>query len=301
MIENEEIKAFTPQEEKEFGLRPIKNHLNLYEYKKDATFIFKFFCTGNGGEPNGWIKLNKQLLEIFKEHSNPFIVLLHNKPNENIKRVLLIDFKSPNKSEVINTLLDYFFNSRQIVKNTIKLRKLKKENTLQVSCLKKEIIINKEFVFKNMNSAFRQLNISTMSINEKAITNKLKQSKNLTLEKRKNKNTVSNETNSQLRFDEGFRTEIIKEVLKRDKRLVELAKAKYGTKCTVCKFDFGKTFGIHGAGFIEVHHLEPIANGKRKTTIEDVRPVCSNCHRMIHRGNELLSIKDLKKIINKEK
>lgn len=297
MKENKEIKALSLKEEKEFGLRSIKNQLNLYELKKGSPYIFKFFCTGNGGEYNGWLNLNKQLLEKFKEYSSPFIILLHNKPNENIKRVLLIDFKTPNKDKVINILYEYLFGNKQFANNTITLRKSKNENTLRIRSLKKTININDEFVFNNLHRVFSQLNISVPSIKKKGIRNKIKQIKSLTLEKSESKK----EPDSQHYFDEGFRTEIIKEVSKRHKSLVELAKRKYGKKCSVCEFDFGKTFGNHGDGFIEIHHLKPIAKGKRQTTIEDVRPVCPNCHRMLHRGNVLLSIEDLKKIINKEK
>ena len=106
---------------------------------------------------------------------------------------------------------------------------------------------------------------------------------------------------TQQSFDEGFRTEIVKEIATRDKRIIDLAKNKYGTKCSVCNFDFGKMYGSHGDGFIEIHHLYLIAKGKRKTKIENLRPVCANCHRMLHRGVALLSIDELKEIISKEK
>jgi hypothetical protein len=54
-------------------------------------------------------------------------------------------------------------------------------------------------------------------------------------------------------------------------------------KCECCSFDFKATYGVHGIGFIECHHTNPISNGKRITKIEDLALVCSNCHRMLHR------------------
>lgn len=110
----------------------------------------------------------------------------------------------------------------------------------------------------------------------------------------------SKELNQEL-FDEGFRREVIIEVAKRDRRIIAHAKKKYGFKCEVCEFDFGKTYGLHGKGFIEIHHLVPIAQGERKTKVEDLRPVCANCHRMLHKGTTLLSVKELKEIIAKSK
>lgn len=103
------------------------------------------------------------------------------------------------------------------------------------------------------------------------------------------------EINQEL-FDEGFRTEIIKEVVGRNSRLIAKAKQHYPATCCICKFDFGRAYGSHGEGFIEMHHLHPISNGKRKSSIKDLRPVCANCHRMLHRGKEMLSIEELKNI-----
>lgn len=108
---------------------------------------------------------------------------------------------------------------------------------------------------------------------------------------------VSKIKSNQELLDEGFKYQIIKEVTYRNKKIVALAKEHHGTICEVCDFDFAKIYGSHGEGFIEMHHLFPIAEGKRKTSIEDLRPVCANCHRMLHRGKELLSIEELKEII----
>lgn len=48
-----------------------------------------------------------------------------------------------------------------------------------------------------------------------------------------------------------------------------------------------------------MHHLIPISNGKRVSTIKDLVPVCSNCHRMLHKGNVTLDIEDIKEMIKK--
>jgi 5-methylcytosine-specific restriction protein A len=54
--------------------------------------------------------------------------------------------------------------------------------------------------------------------------------------------------------------------------------------CEACGFDFGKTYGDRGQGFIECHHVEPLHQTReRSTTINDLALLCSNCHRMIHR------------------
>lgn len=84
----------------------------------------------------------------------------------------------------------------------------------------------------------------------------------------------------------------------KEKRLHEIGELR----CDVCNFSFSDTYGELGAGFIEAHHTVPVSElkGKRKTTIDEIALVCSNCHTMIHRSNRLLSIEELQNII-KEK
>ena len=98
-------------------------------------------------------------------------------------------------------------------------------------------------------------------------------------------------------FVEGFRKEIIKENSYRDHKLIKAAKEYFAPTCVICDFNFEKTYGLHGKGFIEMHHLIPISEGKRVSSIKDLAPVCSNCHRMLHKGNVTLEIEDIKKMI----
>ena len=55
-----------------------------------------------------------------------------------------------------------------------------------------------------------------------------------------------------------------------------------------------------GRGFIHVHHLKPLSEIQEEYEIDpiaDLRPICPNCHAMIHCNTEMMSIKDLKKLI----
>ncbi len=51
-----------------------------------------------------------------------------------------------------------------------------------------------------------------------------------------------------------------------------------------------RIYGAHGEGFIEAHHETPLAerNIEEETRIEDLRMVCANCHRMLHRRYTLI-------------
>ncbi len=71
----------------------------------------------------------------------------------------------------------------------------------------------------------------------------------------------------------------------------------YGAVCIVCDFSFEQVYGDLGAGFIHVHHLTPLSDIGREyqvNPIKDLRPVCPNCHAMLHREKETLSIEVLR-------
>lgn len=71
----------------------------------------------------------------------------------------------------------------------------------------------------------------------------------------------------------------------------------YGCKCSVCTMDFKTVYGEIGEDYIHVHHITPLSEiGERYKLdpIKDLRPVCPNCHAMLHRQKPSLSIEELK-------
>ncbi len=62
--------------------------------------------------------------------------------------------------------------------------------------------------------------------------------------------------------------------------------------CECCAFDFENFYGAEiGKGFIEIHHTKPIfqyedsdIENTLENALKNLAPVCSNCHRMIHRN-----------------
>ncbi len=78
----------------------------------------------------------------------------------------------------------------------------------------------------------------------------------------------------------------------------------YGASCFICGFDFGKVFGKLGDGFIHVHHLQPLSEIKAEyqvNSINDLRPVCPNCHATIHRRSPSLSIEEIQALLSHSK
>ncbi|MGN2392265.1 HNH endonuclease [Pelomicrobium sp. G1] len=77
----------------------------------------------------------------------------------------------------------------------------------------------------------------------------------------------------------------------------------YGTACFVCGFSFEATFGELGRGFIHVHHLTPVSSvgaNHAVDPINDLRPVCPNCHAMLHREDPPLTIEALRTYLSDE-
>jgi 5-methylcytosine-specific restriction protein A len=71
----------------------------------------------------------------------------------------------------------------------------------------------------------------------------------------------------------------------------------YGYSCCVCGFNFESAYGRLGSKYIEVHHLKQIADVGQEYLIhpiDDLRPVCANCHRMLHKTRPPISIEELK-------
>lgn len=94
--------------------------------------------------------------------------------------------------------------------------------------------------------------------------------------------------------------------IERDSKITRIKKNQYLKKhgkldCEVCSFDFYKTYGELGKGFIECHHRKPLKEiqEESETMLKDLALVCANCHRMLHRSLDTLSIEELKDIINK--
>lgn len=74
----------------------------------------------------------------------------------------------------------------------------------------------------------------------------------------------------------------------------------YGYSCCVCDFNFQEEYGAIGKQFIHVHHIKPVSMMGQSyyvDPIQDLRPVCPNCHAMLHKKYPPYLIDELKKIM----
>jgi predicted HNH restriction endonuclease len=75
---------------------------------------------------------------------------------------------------------------------------------------------------------------------------------------------------------------------------------KHGPVCFKCSFK--KRYGAMAEGFIHVHHVRMLSSfGKehKDIPIEDLRPVCPNCHAVLHMGNPVFSIEKVPALLRR--
>ena len=99
---------------------------------------------------------------------------------------------------------------------------------------------------------------------------------------------------------EGAKKQIVVNAYERNQEARSKCLAEYGYNCCVCGFNFEDQYGEIGKQYIHVHHLRPLSEIEREyevNPITDLRPVCPNCHAMLHRGDPLLTIEELRRQI----
>ncbi|MEW6127727.1 MAG: HNH endonuclease [Acidobacteriota bacterium] len=115
---------------------------------------------------------------------------------------------------------------------------------------------------------------------------------------------ISEEITNDVEYIEGAARQIFVNAYERNPVARALCIQHYGCLCAVCGMNFGETYGEIGAGFIHVHHLVEISSIREEYKIDpvnDLRPVCPNCHAMLHRKKPAFKIEELKSILVNQK
>ncbi|MFD1415698.1 HNH endonuclease [Oceanobacillus jeddahense] len=104
---------------------------------------------------------------------------------------------------------------------------------------------------------------------------------------------------------EGKRIKVYGYRYERKPKLRKEALKIHGYTCKACGFNFEDNYGEIGKDFIEVHHVKPLSEVQEESEVDprhDLVPLCSNCHRMIHRKRGgMLGVEELKAIIESSK
>ncbi|HMT73914.1 MAG TPA: hypothetical protein PKA77_07595 [Chitinophagaceae bacterium] len=103
-------------------------------------------------------------------------------------------------------------------------------------------------------------------------------------------------------FTEGKVVQVFVNRYERNQKARQECIRYHGDKCFVCDFDFGMTYGDIAKGFIHVHHLTQLADINEEYDVDpinDLVPLCANCHSVIHLTKPAMTIEELKKRLKK--
>lgn len=102
-------------------------------------------------------------------------------------------------------------------------------------------------------------------------------------------------------FEEGATSWRLNKVFERDSAARQECLRLHGSTCAACEFDFAKTYGSIGRGFMHVHHKKPLSLVQEVSRVnpqEDLVPLCPNCHAMIHRMKDPADVNALKELLS---
>ena len=105
---------------------------------------------------------------------------------------------------------------------------------------------------------------------------------------------------SNRKYVEGATLQVVIDFYERNPKARADCLAHYGPSCIVCGFTFADVYGELGEDYIHVHHLRDLATVKRShkvDPIKDLRPVCPNCHAMLHQTKPAMTVEKLRAIV----
>jgi 5-methylcytosine-specific restriction endonuclease McrA len=105
------------------------------------------------------------------------------------------------------------------------------------------------------------------------------------------------------RIPEGAKRTITVNAYERNPVAREKCIRHWGLECQVCGVLLQSVYGHLATGYIHVHHLIPLSQlgaGYAVDPIKDMRPVCPNCHAVLHRKDPPQLIEDLRNQIQME-
>jgi hypothetical protein len=106
------------------------------------------------------------------------------------------------------------------------------------------------------------------------------------------------------RFFEGGKTTIQVNRYERDPAARASCLNYWGMICVACGKSMEAIYGPQVLGLIHVHHLKPVARFGKRTAVDsirDLRPVCPNCHAVIHSIDPPRTVNAVKSMLRERK
>jgi hypothetical protein len=118
------------------------------------------------------------------------------------------------------------------------------------------------------------------------------------------KNISEQNENGNLIIEEGTPVSVLSQKYERDPRARKICLDVHGTACAICGIDFGKTYGKEFDGKIEVHHIVPLSKIRQEYVVDpvnDLIPVCPNCHTLFHSKKDgVYTVKEMRRIVKRQ-
>lgn len=116
--------------------------------------------------------------------------------------------------------------------------------------------------------------------------------------------STSQEIEENVTYIEGATKAHLISSFERDANVRKKCISYYGCVCQACGFDFYNKYGEAAQGYIEVHHKLPLSTLRSNYVVDpinDLVPLCSNCHSVVHRKIPPYTVKELKIMITHQK
>jgi 5-methylcytosine-specific restriction enzyme A len=111
---------------------------------------------------------------------------------------------------------------------------------------------------------------------------------------------LADEVDGTAEYPEGARKRVTVDAFERSPQARAACTAHFGYRCSVCNVLLSDLYGSVANDFIQVHHLLPLAEVSSDHKVNpqrDLRPVCPNCHAIIHRQMPPLSIERARRLV----
>ena len=102
--------------------------------------------------------------------------------------------------------------------------------------------------------------------------------------------------------EEGSAKRILVNRYERDPKNRQSAIKQHGIRCFGCRMEMAEVYGEIAKGYIHIHHVKPIsAMQAARPNINDLVPLCPNCHAVVHLEKPPMPINKLKQLIQQHR
>lgn len=113
--------------------------------------------------------------------------------------------------------------------------------------------------------------------------------------------SIAEEVITPREFVEGASVQISVNAYERDPAARKACLRIHGYRCAACERNLSEIYGDVAAKIIHVHHVKPLSAIRAEYKVnpeKDLRPVCPNCHAVIHSKAEPYSIEQVRAFVS---